>query len=166
MKKRIYQKTKAGNAGLSVHQFLERLRESDDACRNVSPPDPVPRGIPVLAPGEYRPLSLMLADRFAFAGLWRSAILGLDLLGIGEMERIWTNAGLQDQIGIREEFWETSPPALGDPTAVTLLAVEVDDQSEIYAHWTGGEEPEIVCYFGNSDHYFKNFREFLGWYVD
>ncbi len=159
-------------------QILLRLKEGQDAYYQrecivdgreivsnfkqiLDTPTLISKGVPTLQRGVYKPITPMLRHRFEFAGRWKKAVPGLDFLNLEDMEAVWDDSNILEQIGIRRENWELSPPTL-PLLNVTLFAINIPQCEEIYLVWNDVEpEPALWSYGGNHERVLANIGEYF-----
>jgi len=160
--------------------LLEALRESntrrnlqvrknyEEAVANklsqvINPPEFSTDRIPTLERGIYQNSTPMLNARFAYAGSWVNAYLAHTWLGIREMEQVWDDVEVLEQIRIRRENWEESPPASAPLNRISLFGIYREQCEEIYLLWDieDSVEPRVYSYAGNYEEQFTSLADFV-----
>jgi hypothetical protein len=137
------------------------LDEAAGYSQHLEVPEPIIRGIPTLEKGTYVKASEMLECRFRFASGWKDAVLGIRLLSISEMEDVWADERTLEQIAIRREHWEDSPPAKLPLGKISLFGVNPNEGEEVYLVWSGSAEPSVVEYIGGDEQKFDSIADFF-----
>jgi len=147
-----------GEAGMDAAAIAELATEV------VGEPEPFDRGIPTLREGVHRPVTPMLAARFAYAGTWTQSLQ--TWLGIADMERAHVDSVVGEHIASHREHWEGSAPARFPSERLSLFGL-VDEQPEdqTYLVWPPGDgpEPELWTYAGHHEQRFPDLRHYLRW---
>ena len=122
---------------------------------------PLKAGVPTLAKGITRPASPQLLERFAFAGTWRSALLGQTWLSESRMRQAWNAGTLREQVEVREKYWDNSILTIESAERVTLFALDQEDNDETYLVWKGEKEPRVLLYSGHSETWYPDLLRFV-----
>lgn len=123
------------------------------------PARPRPIGeLPTLAAGTTRAPSPQLRARFEFAGCWERAILGMTWLSLADLRA--ARRTLAAQVALRRTNWPRSAPARFAPDALSVFAVDEDDQDETYLVWGSGE-PRVFEYVGSTETIHRDLRAYL-----
>jgi hypothetical protein len=121
--------------------------------------------VPSLMKEVFCPISPMLKIRFQYAGRWDNAVLGNTLLGLSDMKHVWDDSHALEQVQIRKDNWETSPPANFPLSQISLLGINARECEEIYLVWEDAAEPRVVSYAGNYEYNFTSVADCLLFYA-
>jgi hypothetical protein len=149
-------------------ELLQRDRANDPRIQppqKIRPPDPFGKGVPTLQKNVYRKPTPMVDERFRFAGQWRGVDPCGTWLSLPEMEQVWTNRRMQKHIRTLREHWDESAPHQFPAERLSLLALSRSQGDQVYLVWPKNQaaEPEVWCYFGQSQTVYRNFREYVKW---
>lgn len=139
----------------------------------VLPATPLGQGIPTLKPGEYRPFTPQLRERYEIFGRWERATHG-HWLGLEDMEALWREGGDDELLGrikearlAGEENWPNEVSALFRKERLSLFAGnDLVSNESIYLLWLDFEdEPEVWVYDSNGESRYKDLEEYLKAYL-
>jgi hypothetical protein len=163
---------KQPNAANAIAKLLAQLaerRRSDEYAKDFpsryAPPVAV-KLLPTLDKDAYRPITPMLAARFAFAGRWTNARVCETWLDPAGMEKAARKRSFREYHAALREHWEGSAPERLPDTRLSLFAVDADSPDHlVYLAWPVevDREPAIHCYSGQHENVFRNLAAYLKW---
>ncbi len=162
--KALFQRLQERNVEREVEINRHFGTATADALRQrIHPVQNPMRGVPTLERGVFKSLTPMLRARFEYAGSWINATPGHTWLSTSEMEQIWDNTELLEQIGLRQADWANSPPASAPGNQVSVFSLNSQQCEEVYLLWDEALscEPSVVSYISNYEEQFRNLADFV-----
>lgn len=126
--------------------------------------EPLRSGVPTFDSSVTRPASLMLRERFTFAGTIRDALEVWP--SVDDMAKAMRRASVLRAVRSMAHHWEGSVPAANPPSRVTLFAYVPNESDQLtLLLWpdAGSGEPRVFRYAGQSERQFATLDEFLRW---
>ena len=132
---------------------------------HVGPPEQVAK-LPTFDRKKTRPVTPMLAGRYAYAGVWQMDVdVWLPPSGMGPEMQKRVVRRIHDSL---REHWEGSAPMAYPDDRLTLFGVTdgVPDALTYLVWRQDGHEPEVWAYSGQYDHKFRHLEEFIRWQLE
>jgi hypothetical protein len=139
-------------------QYVKKLQQEIHPAESIVPK------IFSLEKGIYHPVSPLLKIRFDYAGRWINAVYRNSFFSQQELNNIVDDSRIIEQVKMRQENWENSPPATLPWSQISLFGANLLDYEEIYLVWNGQEEPSVMSYVSNCEYLFDDLGEFLLFY--
>jgi hypothetical protein len=158
-----------------IADFPRRKREAEQAIAEQGLPETLElhigraeptAALPTFDRAVSRPVTPMLAARFAYAGVWRQ---GLDLwLTPARMAAQTRRRPVRALHRSLREHWEGSAPRLFPDDRLTLFGItEGVEENRVYLVWRADDrEPEVWRYAGWDVAAFPNLEAFLRWQLE
>lgn len=155
-----------------MKSYLERLlaymRAEPHKDPRLSPPLASSKrvGVPTLSPGQFRPESEMVRERFDFCDKWEDAPMQALWLGLREMKEVWQpDHPARDAIRIRRETWPDSLLSKTEDSRVTLFGLDEDLFEQVFLIWPEIEnsEPQVLAFHTNYERIFADLSAYMQW---
>lgn len=129
----------------------------------IEAPKPVPQNIQTLDVKIFKPMSPQLRDWYSLTGTLMEG--SWKYLSPEKIQSVVRAASIKTIVAAHREHWDESAPGKFQDSQLSIFGLvgSVDDGDVIYFVWpeTGGVEPELWEYFGQSETRYKDIVSYI-----